>query len=86
MVSAVSRGTVVGPSRRAGPWDATDPEGERLCAVPAWRGGGRAGKAGRAFTERNPGEKKYHARWDTSRLTGADRTSNRTHNNYVCGL
>jgi hypothetical protein len=55
-------------------------------AVPTWRGGGRAGKAGRAVSERNPREKKYRATGDTSCLTGPDRASNTTRNNFVCEL
>jgi hypothetical protein len=47
---------------------------------------GKAGRAGRAVTERNPRKKKYRARWDTSRLTGANNASNRIRNNYVCEL
>jgi hypothetical protein len=60
--------------------------GDGLRAVPAWRGGGCASRAGRAVSERNPGGKKYRATEDTSRLTGVDRASNTMRNNFVCEL
>jgi hypothetical protein len=65
MVSVVSHGTMVGPTRRKG---------------------GCAGRAGLAVSERNLGEKKYRATGDKSRLTGPDRASNTTRNNFVCEL
>jgi NADPH:quinone reductase-like Zn-dependent oxidoreductase len=60
--------------------------GDSLRTVPTWQGGGRIGKAGQAVSERNPGEKKYRTTGDTSLLTGPDRTSNTTRNNFVCEL
>jgi hypothetical protein len=60
--------------------------GDGLRAVPMWRKGGCAGRAGLAVSERNLGEKKYRATGDKSRLTGPDRASNTTRNNFVCEL
>jgi hypothetical protein len=55
-------------------------------AVQAWWGDGHVGRAGWAVRERNPREKKYRMRCDTSYLIGANSASNRTRNNYVCEL
>jgi hypothetical protein len=56
-------------------------------AVPAWPGGGWPhGQGGRAVSERNSGGKKYRAIGDTSRMTGPDRASNTTCNNFVYKL
>jgi hypothetical protein len=48
MVSAVSRGTVVGPTQRVGPRDATGPKGRPACGASVARGGlaARARRAG----------------------------------------